>query len=68
MLRRKRPAQTKYFKVRLGVPVAILGVLITIWLLSSSKWNELRDIGIAIGIGLVVFVFVEMSKQIKKTK
>jgi hypothetical protein len=48
--------------------IAILGVLITLWLLSSSKVNELRDIAISIVIGLVVYLLMEISKRIISKK
>ena len=41
-LRKKRADQTGYFKVRYGKAVAIVGLLITFWLLSSSKINEME--------------------------
>jgi basic amino acid/polyamine antiporter, APA family len=68
VLRKKRPEQTKFFKIKYGNTVAVLGVLITIWLLSSSKVNELRDIAISIAIGLLVYFLMEVSKSIVSKK
>jgi amino acid transporter len=63
VLRKKNADQTSFFKIKFGTPVAVLGVIITIWLLSSSKINELRDIGIAVAIGLVVYWLVHQMKM-----
>lgn len=65
-LRKKNAAQTGYFKIRYGKIVAIAGIAITIWLLSSSRLTELRDVAIAIGAGLVIYFLVEWRKR--KTK
>jgi len=63
VLRKKRSEQANYFKIKYGNTIAILGVLTTLWLLSSSKANELRDIAISIAIGLVVYLLMEISKR-----
>jgi len=68
VLRKKRPEQSKFFKIKYGNMIAIIGVLITLWLLSSSKVNELRDIAISIVIGLVVYLLMEISKRIISKK
>ena len=65
-LRKKQATQTDFFKIPYGNVIAITGILITTWLLSSSKLNELRDIGIAISIGLIIFVLHEYFKKTKK--
>ena len=63
VLRKKKPEQTEFFKIKYGALFSILGVLIAIWLLSSAKINELRDVGIAIGIGLVVYLLMSITKK-----
>ena len=68
ILRKKKPDQPGFFKLRFGTAIAIVGVLITIWLLSSATAKELKHIGIAIGIGLLVYLLMELSKQIKPAK
>ena len=67
MLRKKNVLQTGFFKIPYGKFFAVAGILITIWLLTSSKMNELRDIAIAVGVGVVIYVLVELQK-INKTK
>jgi amino acid transporter len=64
ILRKKKTEQKNFFKIRYGTVIAILGVIITIWLLSSATIKELKHVGIAIGIGLLVYLLMELSKQI----
>ncbi len=63
ILRKKKPGQSGFFKVKFGNIFAILGVLLAIWLLSSAKRNELKAVGIAIGIGLVIYLAMFMFKK-----
>ena len=63
-LRRKNATETGFFKVPYGKVIAIAGILVAIWLLSSSKLNELRDVGIAVGVGLVIYVLMELGKKV----
>jgi amino acid transporter len=53
ILRKKKTEQKNFFKIKYGTVIAILGVAITIWLLSSATVKELKHVGIAIGIGLL---------------
>jgi len=66
VLRKKNAAQTGYFKIRYGKFVAIAGIAITIWLLSSSGLKELKNVAIAIGLGLLIYFLVEWQKRIKR--
>jgi amino acid transporter len=68
ILRRKKSGQTGFFKIKYGTLFAIAGILITIWLLSNAKLNELRDVAIAIGVGLVIYLFVELGKTRNKSR
>ena len=63
ILRKKRPGQNRFFKIKYGNIIAVFGVLIAIWLLSSAKRNELRDVGVALGIGLVIYVAMLIFKK-----
>jgi amino acid transporter len=65
-LRKKYPEQQNFYKLKLGIPLAAGGILITTWLLSNSKMKDLKDIGIALGIGLVIYLFVQIKKQGKE--
>lgn len=66
MLRKKRSGQTGFFKIPFGSFFAVAGFAITLWLLSNSKLKELKDIAIAIGIGLVIYILVELEKRFSK--
>ena len=65
-LRKKRPGKEGFFKIRFGNFFAIAGFIVTLWLLSNSGLKELKDIAIAIGLGLLIYVLVEVEKRISK--
>lgn len=56
ILRYKNPGQSGFFKIKYGNVFAVLGVLIAVWLLSSAKLDDIKAVGISIGIGLVIYV------------
>jgi len=68
ILRKKKTEQRNFFKINYGTVIAMLGVIITIWLLSSATMKEMKHVGIAIGIGLLVYLLMELSKQIWRGK
>src|SRR5687767_5869072 len=61
-LRQKNPGKKDYFKLRFGYLLAVAGILFAVWLLSSSKLNELRDISICILAGIVIYGLYEHFK------
>lgn len=63
ILRDKKPKQTGFFKIKYGKVVAILGLLLTLWLLTSATLKQMKQIGIAIGIGLVIYLIMELTKR-----
>lgn len=63
LLRKKNPDQANFYKLKHGNIIAVAGILITLWLLSSSRLRELRDVGIAITAGLVIYILVNRSKK-----
>ncbi len=68
VLRKKIASQTGFFKIPFGKFFAIAGILITIWLLTSSKLTALRDITIALAAGLLIYILNELQKKIKAKK
>ena len=63
LLRKKNPDQANFYKLKHGNIIAVAGILITLWLLSSSRLRELRDVGIAILAGLVIYILVNLTKK-----
>jgi amino acid transporter len=63
ILRKKKPGQTGFFKIKYGNVFAVLGVLIAIWLLSSAKSNDIKAIAIALGIGLAIYAAMHVFKK-----
>lgn len=65
-LRKKDVENNNYFKIPYGNYMAIMGVGVTIWLLSNSKLSELRDVGIAVTVGLIIYGLVIIQNKRKK--
>lgn len=62
-LRKTDKDKTNYFKLPYGNIFAIAGILASVWLLSSSKKEELYDVLIAIAIGIILFALYRYVKQ-----
>ncbi len=62
-LRNKDAAITDHFKIPYGNFIAAAGLLVSLWLLSSSKLTELRDVAIAVSVGLVIYFFMSFKKS-----
>src|SRR5688572_12651385 len=60
---RSKPTQKDYFKVRWGYLLAIAGIGFGTWLLLSSKSSDLLDIGLAVLIGILIYILVELFKR-----
>jgi amino acid transporter len=56
ILRRKSPGKLGYYHVRYGKLLALGGIGISLWLISSSQWTELRDIAIAVAAGALLLL------------
>ena len=56
VLRRRVNVPKAMFHAPGGVAAAVLAVLICIWLLTNSTFVEARDTGIAIAVGLAIYV------------
>jgi hypothetical protein len=65
-LRRTKSADDSYYKIPYGKLLAVSGFLVAIWLLTSSKLNEIRDVTIAASAGLIIYFLVEYQKRIAK--
>lgn len=65
-LRKRNTGQTGFFKIPYGKFFAIAGILLTLWLLSSSRLKEMRDVAIAVGVGGVIYFLVELMKKRQK--
>ncbi|MGC4055956.1 MAG: APC family permease [Paludibaculum sp.] len=54
-LRRLQAAPAASFRTPGGIPMALLGVAVCLWLFSSSTWVEARDTMLAAAFGFVLF-------------
>jgi amino acid transporter len=67
-LRLLNPGEKNYFKVRFGYFLAIAAIGFAIWLLLSSKGKELRDIGIAVAIGIALYGGFEIFRMKERNR
>lgn len=63
VLRRRSDAPPAQFTAPAGNAVAALAMIACGWLLASSQPRELRDVGIAIGAGLVMYAARRMAAK-----
>lgn len=56
VLRRRESEHPAHFKAPGGTVVSILAVLMCVWLISSSSWREAGDVGIALALGMILFL------------
>ncbi|WP_336514643.1 APC family permease [Pollutibacter soli] len=59
---RRRSTTEAVFRVRYGNVVAVIGFILTIWLLSGSPLNKMRDVIISVAVGIVIYFFVRRKK------
>ncbi len=56
IFRRRRDAPLAVFRLPGGTVIAILALLLTVWLLANSTWNEARAATVAAAFGLLVYL------------
>jgi len=56
VLRRAPGASRPVFKLKWGVAASIASLALIAWLLTNTTMNEARDAGIAVGLGLLVYL------------
>jgi amino acid transporter len=62
-LRKSPEAQKSGYQIRNGIPVAMAGIAICGWLISSAKITELRDIAIALAAGACIYLAVRLKQK-----
>ena len=63
VLRRQSGGRAATFKAPAGIVLSFVAVGVCIWLLGNSGWRELRDVGIAIGIGLLLHLVYDQKRR-----
>ncbi len=56
---RRKPGNVAHFTVKGGPVLAVAGIAISIYLMTSSKWKEILDFLIWIAAGLVLYVIMK---------
>jgi amino acid transporter len=63
MLRKRDEGLRQGYTIRHGTAVALTGMAICAWLISSSRLTELRDIAIAIGVGALIYGTLQLRRR-----
>lgn len=63
-LRQKHDAPAAAVKIRGGVVISVLAILLSLWLLSNSTRIEARDSAIALAVGIAIFFGYGASRRI----
>ena len=67
-LRLKEKSPKKYFKLPYGYAIAILGILVSVGLLSSSKLSEFVDVLYSIIVGIIFYGLFKLVAWLKNKK
>ena len=62
-LRRIMKKETGHYKVPYGNLIAVAGILLSFWLLSNAKLVELRNAGIFLSIGALIYFIRKSSRK-----
>jgi amino acid transporter len=63
ILRSRNDAPPAAFRLRGGLAISILTLVLVLWLLSNSTWTEARDVAIAASIGLLIYIFYKLKDR-----
>jgi APA family basic amino acid/polyamine antiporter len=63
VLRHKEADLPALFRAPAGVALSILGLLLTIWLLSNSSAKQARDSAIAAGVGVLIYFAYRLKRK-----
>jgi amino acid transporter len=63
VLRRMPSASPAVFKLKAGVAASIASLALIAWLLSNTTVYEARDAGIAVGLGLLVYLAYGLKRR-----
>jgi basic amino acid/polyamine antiporter, APA family len=63
VLRRRGHERPPLFQLRGGLFITVAALILCGWLIASSGWRELRDIGIAALIGFLIYSIYSLRRQ-----
>jgi amino acid transporter len=62
-LRYKRADAPRLFRIPFGIPVALVGCVVSLWLVKEVKANEFRLAGLVIGLGFVAMALARIKRR-----
>jgi amino acid transporter len=65
-LRRRENERPAAFRLPFGKLIAMIALIVCIWLLANVGWRELRDVGIALTVGLLLHFVYQSSRREKQ--
>jgi amino acid transporter len=60
---RTNDAVLSSFEVPAGSLISIVCVILCLWLLANSGWREARDVLIATGVGLIIYLVTRLAQR-----
>lgn len=62
-LRKKARPEQPSFRIRYGTSVASAGIVLSLWLLSASKWKEIVAVGLVIAAGILLYLVLRKRNK-----
>ena len=63
ILRRKKNLDAPFYRMPLGNLITFLSLILIVWLVTNTSWQEIRDLGITAVIGLILFYYNKISRK-----
>jgi basic amino acid/polyamine antiporter, APA family len=61
-LRRQRPEMHRRFRIPFGIPVAVIGCAVSLWLVKEVKANEFQLAGLVLGVGFLAMALFRLKR------
>ena len=65
---RTNDAVSSSFEVPAGRLISIVCVILCLWLLANSGWREARDVLIATGVGVIIYLVTRLAQRRDRPK
>ncbi len=68
ILRRRNATQPALFTMPAGLVLSIVSLVICLWLLANSGWQEVRDVVLAAAVGMLLFLINRLRRRKPRTE